>query len=1574
MDSLFVTCTKITPVLFHNNPHNIPANFNFWSLSFNYGGSDNSTALFSPLHTSLQGYINGTVNNGFNVNAVLTASRDTFGYSPYNYDTLLVSVIDNITGDTCSMPLLVYTGNDSAYYFPVCDTGSTKLSDGQIQCVQSGQFNYMATLTIHNNSGASVFCFMPYIINCYNYNEEYGGMIPTGTTSDTVYFASDSLITDSATFVYLVVDSATLCPLCQMPYTLAMPPQLGTLQFTAGDTVLCAGDTSCYQASAANSEFIYYTATSGASIDSITGCVSNVTGSFTVLAIAQGVGNCGIDTAYLNVNVPIVMPPNAPAPQAINSEAASAFAFVNLKPGAGGNELQWSFDSAFSASIISACFDTIINGKDTSYYTINVTVGANADTMIWLRSIDSVTGCTSTAVTTIAIVKYVYQPPALSADSIINVCAGTAAAINIPGSNPSVTYSLINADTVVSSGTGNDSILTLSTGVLTSNTYFSVLASGGSYDLPTMLGLGVIAQVLGPVDTPVIMEGDTFVYTGDSSHYIAVANNGISAVFSLTDTNATINPSTGWVSSIHGDYTVAATVYGAVGCSSATGYLAVHTTPVAAPASPSPITVYIDSPGVSSTISFASVTAGTGGNEIEWSTNPGFTSSTVVTSPANISVTLTGKQTQQIYLRSVNSTTSKYSATVSSSASANYATLSAGILDKSNWKINPDKSDEFNYAVGNRFGLAVIYPEEEYVINQGFRNKWNLVQQWDGGVANYSDCSNYGVGKGSISVCDWGNCPANPNSTSCGTNPGVGHEMAFDSSGILHMYATRLSSPAITGTGVFTCSGVTNLISGDTVYYSTGCLTSTDTFTLVNSMWEIKCRFAHDQTGLNFGMWTTPQSGTLNFMDVGCNSKEWNTTIQDWNYCNGTYKIESPAPAPLPYDSMNDGECGVNTYKQTACDFDEGWHTINAVTTPTEIIYFVDGKETFSTNVVDSQFSLANFPPFSVPGSWQSFPGGNGYWPEGFNPSYPSPSNNYNRLAIFINMGVGGTNIDNITWNLADFQIDYFRYYTPVGGTVNFPTFQNINKGWTSNNYDGQSFSSSAPVTLENLHNSKIPFVNEPQSNNNMVVMANNPNPLAPSRSSTIAPASIAYSDVSWQQKIFYAGTDGRMYNAYLQSGQWVEYPLGYNADVRDGIVSYNDRVYYCSKSNELKYFVWVSNPGQWINEGTGLYCYRDANYANVHITVDQFGDVYYIGTDNNVHLWITEGDFAGGNATVTHANDALYGLVVAPCGCAMFYTSDPNPSTSLSGGYVNQYSWLASVGWQFITSFTPGIIAFPNSSAALDSNGDLYFGASVLGGGGLFVDNDIWMYRSYYDKPNPAGLQQLGSTSACTVYDNANPDSLYYPYTGLSSVLSLSPDGNIVYYLASDGNIWYYYNDYDHGIDGNVTISPNWYRAPITNSGDATIFTVQPVTGQLFYADNSGILRAIDWESADNVISCPNRGDTFPEPGIAYLDEKRSSADSNAIYDSTNLYIQVFPNPSSGTFNFLIKGLLQGAPIDIAIFDINGRQTTSIKKIGVSANSVSTVWDASQEPQGVYYYQAAAGNGKTITGKLIKL
>jgi|GEM_PF-3631841 hypothetical protein len=1085
-----------------------------------------------------------------------------------------------------------------------------------------------------------------------------------------------------------------------------------------------------------------------------TGAIDSNT-TFYVLATDTATG-CSVQLNALNVFTIKIASPNNIAPQAVSSDTAYTFTFANVTTGYGGNQIEWSLDSNFTTSTI-----------DTSPYNIQVKVGPNSDTLIWVRSVNSVSGCVSNAATTIGIVTYVYQLQPFNADTIITICAGTSTNIPIANSNDSLLYTLRIDTSIISSAMGNDSLLLLNTGTVSTSTVFNILTTNTFTGYTATIGFGTLIQTLAPVDSNVLIMGDTLVDYKDTIPYQAIANNGTRAIYSIASGSAGVDSVLGLVYNISSNFVVQATLYGPAGCGSATGNLPVTITVAEPPITPAPITVYIDSPQQSTVINFTGIAAGSGGDEIEWAFNNSFTSSTILASPATISLTLSGIANKIIWLRSVDSKSGMHSKPGHTVASTAVITLSAGLLDKSKWKYDSIYSDEFNYDINVPGSPTMIYPDNHFIqfmapASVNFLDKWNLIFNYGGGqvqAADVNNIDNYNIADSKNTMkqlFDFGNCPANnTNRTSYASAPGSAHEVGFSSDGVAHLTATRLQdSLHVNFTGIV-----------DSITYKSGILSSTYKFPLTNGMWEIRCKFPLKDNSAWPAFWNYTGHGDFTIIDDF-----------DMGPNNMASIIKNGIFGGINGESNNDGaSCGVvSAYKETPCDYVDDWHTFTAVTDSLEIIYFIDGKETYSTLIKNVETGV-NWPLNFAPGSNDS-------------------------SVIFIDLQVGNW----AEWQTCEWQIDYFRYYTPDSvGAKGYNVFQNLS-------------SSGKPQTLETLYNNVFTPFNEPPANDNPLIP-----PAAFSLSNLSqypAQTNIVYSNTPFSPSIYYQGRfDNRCYMAVAGFGTWFEVPLVSSvADVNGALTAAGTRLYYRSTSNEIKFFQWVNQQG-WAVFSTGVHC---VDNGLVTFNVDMLGRLWYIDTAYNVSAWVPTGSYTGKAVEVTTDSSARAALSMYPCGCLMFYVD--NNDNLIQQSWWNTWTKRGAI-------FNPAL----GSPVVNDpAHSKIYFNAFNTAG-----HVDIFAYNWNYNSINPGGLQEIGQT--CTAYNDAFP----WYNSGMSQatgVLTLSPDANTIYYLDYYNNLWYYYNDNDHGTDLLTlnTINSNWNRTPISYSssaGSGGLWQLIPQPGRCF-------------------------------------------------------------------------------------------------------------------------------------------
>ena len=595
------------------------------------------------------------------------------------------------------------------------------------------------------------------------------------------------------------------------------------------------------------------------------------------------------------------------------------------------------------------------------------------------------------------------------------------------------------------------------------------------------------------------------------------------------------------------------------------------------------------------------------------------------------------------------------------------------------------------------------------------------------------------------------------------------------------------------------------------------------------------------------------------------------------------------------------------------------------IATATELIYFLDGKEKWSTTYSDVSADDIRWPS-SIHGGHSNHP-----------------------CSMMINFGVSNWN-GIPTWSSKQMLVDYYRYYTPKPGIdLSNPqtvAFQNLS-------------SSGVAQTLESPHNDgyAIPPANSSPPNNNNLEIANTHTHwthfLSPS-------TNIAYTNEPGSQKIYYAGADGRCYNSYYQSGQWYEYPLvSWVMDVNSDITVDKDRVYYISFSGQLKFFQWVSSLNQWVNSNAWQLIANVLTPVNVagSLNVDVFGRVSYIDHSGNVNVWAPNSYNVGQVIALTNANNAYAGLTMHSCGCLLFYEDFSNN--------LRQLSWWNT--WRNQGIVKSNIVT---SGMTLDERNSLLY----------FIDNNfrIQRYAWDYNQANPTGLMRLGYSSYCS--GQANSNSFIDPYSTPVGLITLSNDKNTVYYAGADNKLWYYFTDHDHAdVQANSEFIPeNWNTSPINYSIKTATrpgLVVEPYgNGRIFYVGNDDIVHLIDWANADNPITCPMLANTNPKSAETYLTRpKDSTATGEQVLANTQgLNIAVMPNPSSNIFTFTITGLVEDNKLMVIITDISGREIERIKTLAQAQQSAFS-WNAEDVSSGIYFFTATLNGKRTLTGKLIK-
>lgn len=253
-------------------------------------------------------------------------------------------VANGVTETTGSLNGAEVTGRVTAGCTPPAQPAAFTVSSANVCPGQTG-----VTYTVPNDPSVT-------------YSWSYSG------TNTTINGNGNSVTLDfaaNATGGTLSVTAINVCSSTPRTITITVNPNVGSPTFTAGPTTLCTGATATYTATASNSTTITYSivGNTGASINSSTGVVSNVTGNFTVRATATGA--CGNPTtADISVTVTNSLTiTQQPQPQTACFNGSATFSVV-----AGGSNMQyqWMFNG------------NDIGGANGPSYTIPVATQLNA--------------------------------------------------------------------------------------------------------------------------------------------------------------------------------------------------------------------------------------------------------------------------------------------------------------------------------------------------------------------------------------------------------------------------------------------------------------------------------------------------------------------------------------------------------------------------------------------------------------------------------------------------------------------------------------------------------------------------------------------------------------------------------------------------------------------------------------------------------------------------------------------------------------------------------------------------------------------------------------------------------------------------------------------------------------------------------------------------------------------------------------------------------------------------------------------------------------------------------------------
>jgi hypothetical protein len=1423
---------------------------------------------------------------------------------------------------------------------------------------------------------------------------------------DTIKSTKSLTVTGGKHYRIRVVSSYPVFTGAPSSFLLIGPPIYG-LTPTQQDSIVCRGSSSNIYVSTSQMGILYNlivnstVISSGYGNDSAlalsTGAIDSNT-TFIVTATDTTTG-CNIQLIpYLTIYTYKIGTPANVAPQAVLTDTTYTFTFNNVTAGIGGNQIIWALDSNFT-----------IAHTDTSPATIAVTIPPGSDTLIWLKSRDSVSGCTSYAITTIAIANTISVIDTIP-DTIQVICAGNATIASVQNSLPGVLYKLVLASTTVDSSMGNDSTLILNTGFIDTSTAFNIIGTDTATHSIVYIDTSIYVVAIQPVDTPVFVTGDALISAHDTSWapYYAYAANSTQTTYSIVSGTAVIDSLTGALDSIAGNsFTIKATACGLPGCDTTTAYLTVNITYIDAPVAPAPQRIAVDSPQ-QVTFNFGSIYAGTGANEIEWSFNPDFSASTVLASPATISFTLPTPADTVFYLRSKDAKSGNVSRGASSSASTAYKLLVTGLLDKRNWVYNRIWSDEFEYqkplpgdnpAFGRQWSLAhcLGWPGSAIIGQQGVTGAYD---DYSGVCTNNKNIGCDHVQGNFLADVDGFMLQNGISPPDGGTRPGDHGEVTFANGTVQLLAKQDLNCRTCTTGNYYTFNH--NLTPGacdaDSLLISNGMFYSnipmdltkpgiiemrallpaahflyTDTPNIIipfrpnMEFWNNNvpsCSNNHDS--LTAPRFVSPNGyNELDIMDgplwapgggdpttgYGTNARGG---VAKWD-CNTEYGCNNGIGTGVAPNGSSNG-CAYNVEKQTPCGYGSNWRTWTAEWAKGQITYFIDGKAFWIYNY--GALNTAN---------------GHSDWT-----AYQMNDSAFWTIEMSALSYLGTISM----------HIDYLRYYTPASTNTTAQCFQNL-RGTAS------------PYTLETPGQVGVVAMN-----NIPALVVNNPS----QTSSSITPGcNIGILNTVYNTQLFYnvngrvytynrnTSVEQRIYASYVYYTStvneyrqviWTRHLITAPNDVKGFITPVFSTqlnanvIYYQNTLNGISYYVNLGSNWQEFRafkSGNVFNAGQQINFCAGYISVDNLGRVWFKGTDNNIWCW---DPYNGNLGQITTDGTATGEVVMDPCGCWCFYNNTTNHT-------LHQLCWWGTNpgnGWKE-TAINSGVQIVKNSLAWDDVNQRLYF---------IDVNNAVRYYSAQYNASNPNDLTYtiLGHLST----EAANSDNVLSSNTPISvgnntifcdsvnnaaSCLTLSYDKSTLYYVGTDNNIWYYFNDHDPF--SRFSTGGNWNKTALNYNvtvNGPLVLEQDTIPGRLYYAGSNAKLYEVDWTPANNDAPCQLCGNTDPPPLNNVNTQTKalvvdSTTDSIPVSkQSTNSIVQirVFPNPSENTFTITISNITAGSNVELKVEDLSGRPVyTNNSQVPYGSTSHQLVWDATPVNSGIYIYRLKL-NGRFYTGKMAKL
>lgn len=610
---------------------------------------------------------------------------------------------------------------------------------------------------------------------------------------------------------------------------------------------------------------------------------------------------------YLKVNYR----PNNPDPVQFVSELSDTavdFTFDSIFAGGTGTHIEWAFDTGYTTS------DTALSPATISFQTAPGTV-----TAFWYRSVDSLSGCYSESSSGVAIVDTVpeYQP---DTDTVLVVCHGGDWTYCIDNSDTNTYYLLLNDTIPLDTLWGNNSTICLNTGTIDSVVFLSVEYTDTTTEETLTIDTLLTVLAVGANDTVEFVSFDTLLFASDTFWYEAMSNHGAQIHYSIVSGGAVVDSATGRVDSVTANFVIRATTIGNP-CDTVFVDLSVTVTDIAPPVSPEPQVIFIDSTDTI-TVVFDSIFPGSGGNQIEWSEAEDFSSSTIVYGMTSINVPVPVESEKNIWIRTRHNETGKVSRKVFTTAKILRNILSAGLLDKSRWKLSDGEfnSNDVHYTeLGYQNRIPGNNPSftENFALN--YLDDWNATNP-----GNPQYCSNhfsFHHDYGPREAFNYGNLDGNA------SVDGIGEEVIF-SNGMATFTATRLAQEDSINCPQWPSSSYYKY------QYSTGMIICKNSINHgVPGMLEIRCKLP------NLGevwpaFWTIPGPNGIE-LDIFDNSSGPNKILTNF------------------HDRINDiltNSCSADVDVKTSCNLAEDWHTINFLWSETEMIAFLDGKQYWSFN------------------------------------------------------------------------------------------------------------------------------------------------------------------------------------------------------------------------------------------------------------------------------------------------------------------------------------------------------------------------------------------------------------------------------------------------------------------------------------------------------------------------------------------------------------------------------------------------------------------------------------------------